>query len=242
MSLLSEIFKQLIQDARQTNNMMNLLREQKEDTLYVYYMSTGSPLIRYAMEGIFSSVIISSVDVVLVYRIWILYGKSHFILYTLSFVVFEAEFITVTTLVVTAIASLKGVLPTYFKFYVITMLIVAIINFSLTIHACSVTFFKNNWQYMPAMMLFLRDGLFWFAVLFALTLSQTIILTVDRVSLSQLLIGPTVAISAIIGCRVHLNILQVVLKPSLGNDGVDTFELDKLSHLRVAHGSNIYME
>ncbi|KAF8995374.1 hypothetical protein BDQ17DRAFT_1412207, partial [Cyathus striatus] len=115
------------------------------------------------------------------------------------------------------------------------MLIVAIINFVLTINACSITFFKNNWQYMPVMMLFLRDGLFWFAVLFALTLTQTIILTLDRISLSQLLIGPTVSISAMIGCRVHLNILQVVLKPDLGIDDVDTFELDKVSHLRVAH-------
>ncbi|KAF8997751.1 hypothetical protein BDQ17DRAFT_1544290 [Cyathus striatus] len=88
---------------------------------------------------------------------------------------------------------------------------------------------------MPVMMLFLRDGLFWFAVLFTLTLTQTIILTGDRVSLSQLLIGPTVAISAIIGSRVYLNILQVVLKPDLGADDVDTFELDNVSYLRAAH-------
>ncbi|KAF8995375.1 hypothetical protein BDQ17DRAFT_1330597 [Cyathus striatus] len=63
------------------------LWEQKDDTL-----SAGSntewTLIRYVMQGIFSSVIIATVDVVLVYRIWILYGKSRFILYALSSVVF----------------------------------------------------------------------------------------------------------------------------------------------------------
>ncbi|KAF8986798.1 hypothetical protein BDQ17DRAFT_1335414 [Cyathus striatus] len=56
-----------------------LLQEQKDDTLCERYLQ---------MQGIFSSVIIATVDVVLVYRIWILYGKSRFILYALSSVVF----------------------------------------------------------------------------------------------------------------------------------------------------------
>ncbi|KAF8997752.1 hypothetical protein BDQ17DRAFT_1329214 [Cyathus striatus] len=67
--------------------LQDILQEQKDDTLCERYLQ---------MQGIFSSVITATVDVVLVYRIWILYGKSRFVL---------------TTLVVTALASLEDVVP-----------------------------------------------------------------------------------------------------------------------------------
>ncbi|KAF8990478.1 hypothetical protein BDQ17DRAFT_368316 [Cyathus striatus] len=219
-----------------------MLREMSDDKECVRYLQ---------MEGAASSIITTTVDIVLVYRIWILYAKSKPLLYFLTFLV-AGECIVINTLVILTIDSIKTfvhigpsltgcypteTLPSYFKFYVVTMLIVSLIMFILTVHNTFMLLYRYKWRGMPVIRLFLRDGLFWFIGVLAFTVAQAVVLTRTRVTLSEMMIAPTVAVYGTIGSRVVLNIRGILLKPNApeygGDDDVASIEMEKVSQLRV---------
>ncbi|KAF8990469.1 hypothetical protein BDQ17DRAFT_1371883 [Cyathus striatus] len=217
-----------------------MVREMKDDKECVRYLTMG---------GVSSSVITTTVDIVLVYRLWILYAKSKPLLYFLFFLV-AGECVVINTLSIVSITSIKtfvhigpslsgcyptGALPSYYKFYVVTMLIVSLIMFILTVYNTFMLLFRYKWRGMPVIRLFLRDGLFWFIGVLAFTVSQAVVLTRTRVTLSQMMIPPTVAVYGTIGSRVVLNIRGFLLKPDAPEfgDDVASIEMEKVTHLRV---------
>ncbi|KAF8986836.1 hypothetical protein BDQ17DRAFT_1375714 [Cyathus striatus] len=207
-----------------------MVREMKDDKACIRSLETS---------GVSSAVITTTVDIVLVYRLWILYAKSKPLLYFLLFLVSSSSS-PCHVLNTDGLPSLPGCFPTdanppYFKFYVVTMLIVAVVMFILTVYNTFVLLFRYKWRGMPVIRLFLRDGLFWFIAVLAFTVSQAVVLTRARVTLSQMMIPPTVAVYGTIGSRVVLNIRGFLLKPDVPEFGDDeaSIEMEKVTHLRV---------
>ncbi|KAF7345276.1 hypothetical protein MSAN_01904300 [Mycena sanguinolenta] len=99
-----------------------------------------------------------------------------------------------------------GIVPRYFTFYSLPVLVVSMTMFVLTVYKCGKTLLEHGRMQTPIYSLFLRDGAFWFVAIF-----KVIIWGAARHSLAELMIAPGLAVTSIIGSRVLLNIKR--LKP-----------------------------
>ncbi|KAJ7289275.1 hypothetical protein C8J57DRAFT_1277203 [Mycena rebaudengoi] len=173
-------------------------------------------------EGLVSTVLIGSFDFMLTLRVWILYGKSRRMAWMLfPLLVVEMGFMLVILLLPATYLSdfvhagpiLPGCYFTtpamrgpYFSFFAVPPLVVTFIMFILTVYQCSKTLLTAKGISMPFMTLFLRDGVMWFLVVFAVAGAQMIIWAKGRATLTQVLILPSLTLYSMVSSRVLLNI------------------------------------
>ncbi|KAJ7604297.1 hypothetical protein DFH06DRAFT_1254985 [Mycena polygramma] len=171
-------------------------------------------------EAVYSTLILATVDFVLVLRVWILYGKNRWLLYVLVPMI-GLEIMTMGVVSHYTIASVKeywplpwplsgcyprGNVPRYFAFYSVPVLVVSMTMFLMTVYKCGKTLLTHGRAQMPIYNMFLRDGVFWFVAIFITFIPEVVIWARARQSLAELLIAPGLAVTSIIGSRVLLNI------------------------------------
>ncbi|KAJ6612842.1 hypothetical protein B0H10DRAFT_273619 [Mycena sp. CBHHK59/15] len=191
--------------------------------------SNPTPCIKFfQVEAGTSTVILATVDFVLVLRVWILYEKKRQLLYLLVPMI-GLEIATMAVVSHFTIASvtdywdirwpLRGCyphayVPRYFAFYSVPVLVVSMTMFLMTVYKCGKTLLAHGRTQMPIYNMFLRDGVFWFIAIFVTFIPEVIIWASARQSLAEVLIAPGLAVTSIIGSRVLLNIRGMKLAKS----------------------------
>ncbi|KAJ7212527.1 hypothetical protein GGX14DRAFT_620673 [Mycena pura] len=183
-------------------------------------------------EAVMCTLILATVDFILVLRVWILYKKKWVLLYLLVPLI-GLEIVTIQAVVH------RAIVPRYFALYSVPVLIVSIIMFLMTVYKCGTTLFTHGRAQLPIYNMFLRDGVFWFVAIFATFIPEVIIWARGRLSLAELLIAPGLAVTSIIGSRVLLNIKALgrartgrTLLPATTTESafVPTVELDTIDY------------
>ncbi|KAJ7172791.1 hypothetical protein C8R43DRAFT_1230920 [Mycena crocata] len=174
----------------------------------------------YQGEAVTCTMILATVDFILVLRVWILYGKKRMLLYVLVPMI-GLEIMTMGVVSHYTIASVKeywdlpfplsgcypmGNVPRYFAFYSVPVLVVSMAMFLMTVYKCGKTLMTHGRAHMPIYNMFLRDGVFWFVAIFVTFIPEVAIWARARQSLAEVLIAPGLAVTSIIGSRVLLNI------------------------------------
>ncbi|KAJ7923817.1 hypothetical protein B0H13DRAFT_2400584 [Mycena leptocephala] len=179
-----------------------------------------SPYISNASEAVYSTLVLATVDFVLMLRVWILYGKARWLLYVLipmiSLEILTMGLISHYTIYTTKVfwplpwpltgCYPKGVVPRYFTFYSVPVIVVSLTMFIMTVYKCGKTLLTYGNTRMPIYNMFLRDGAFWFVAIFITFIPEVVIWAAARQSLAELMIAPGLAVTSIIGSRVLLNI------------------------------------
>ncbi|KAF7304017.1 hypothetical protein MIND_00632900 [Mycena indigotica] len=170
-------------------------------------------------EAVTSTIILATVDLILMLRVWLLYEKKRLLLYLLVPMI-GLEILTMAVVSHYTIASVPeywpvnsitgcfpmGNVPRFFAFYSVPVLVVSVTMFVLTVYKCGTSLLAHGRVHMPIHALFLRDGVFWFIIIFVTFIPEIAIWARGRQSLAELLIAPGLAISSIVGSRVLLNI------------------------------------
>ncbi|KAJ7436800.1 hypothetical protein B0H11DRAFT_2109238 [Mycena galericulata] len=168
-----------------------LVREIKTDKIYTQF------------EGVSSTLVVLTVDIILLLRVWILFVKSRRLMYFLVPLMCGSFFISVFTIMH---ADSAPVLPGCYSLTSKTTK--SFTMFVMTVYNCKtrlgLSFRSRN--AMPIVNLFLRDGIFWFLAVVAVNPPQIIIWAAARPTLTELLI----MVYSIIGSRVLLNIMEVM--------------------------------
>ncbi|KAJ7362337.1 hypothetical protein DFH08DRAFT_840737 [Mycena albidolilacea] len=184
--------------------------------------------LRYAS----STIIIATVDFILMLRVWVLFGKSRKLLFFIvPWILIEiAAMILVGELTVQRDStylhydfiggcySLDG-LPPYFSLFALPSLVLGFSMFCLTVWNChaklEISFsqildhdVKRSW--MPIATLFFRDGVYWFVAVVAVNPVQMLLWQVAPITLSQVLMVPSMVVYSIIGSRVLLNMMDLL--------------------------------
>ncbi|KAF8205173.1 hypothetical protein K438DRAFT_1818672 [Mycena galopus ATCC 62051] len=179
-------------------------------------------------EAVSSTLILATVDFILVLRVWLLYEKARWLLYALVPMIgfsilfhtrLELEPISRALVSHYTIYTTKGcyplgLVPRYFTFYSLPVLVVSMTMFVLTVYKCGKTLLNHGRAQMPIYNLFLRDGVFWFVAIFSQFLPNQII------THRLVLILPSV--TSIIGSRVLLNIHRLKPPKTLPTTTTDT--------------------
>ncbi|KAJ7024161.1 hypothetical protein C8F04DRAFT_1132404 [Mycena alexandri] len=173
-------------------------------------------------EAVTSSLVGTSADVILVLRVWVLYGKSRRLLYIfVPFLIMEIIVeITVGVLTILPLGQYFHVgpailgcyslnVPRYFTYYAVPYSVTSFVMFCMTLYKCGLALFDNRTVKMPLMTLFLRDGLFWFLIIFALSIVELFVWARGRPSLAQLMVTPWTILNATVGARILLNLKKV---------------------------------
>ncbi|KAJ7102302.1 hypothetical protein B0H15DRAFT_984812 [Mycena belliarum] len=77
--------------------------------------------------------------------------------------------------------------------------------FILTVYKCSKTLYQARSAEMPFIMLFLRDGIIWFLIVFGVDGLQMLVWATERATLTQVLIIPSLVLHSLVASRVLLN-------------------------------------
>ncbi|KAJ7153030.1 hypothetical protein C8R43DRAFT_1126881 [Mycena crocata] len=172
-------------------------------------------------EGLVSTLLVASFDLMLTMRVWILYGKTHRMAWILfPMLVAELALMLVILLLPATylddFVHLGPVLPgcyftvpamrgPYFAFYALPPLLVTFAMFILTVYKCIKTLRRNKNVEMPIVTLFLRDGIIWFIVVFGVDGVQMLVWATGRATLTQVLIIPCLVLYSLVSSRVLLN-------------------------------------
>ncbi|KAJ7101375.1 hypothetical protein B0H15DRAFT_410140 [Mycena belliarum] len=175
-------------------------------------------------EGISATLVVATIDLILLMRVWVLFGKSRRLLYFLV-PTMTAE---IAMMLFIAIMSnnhanrnvhigpiLPGcystTVPRYIAFYPVPSLVVTSIMSLMTLYNCAKRL-APRWRgfSMPIVELFLRDGIYWFIAVLAINPPQLIIWAAARPTLTEVLIIPGSVVYSIIGSRVLLNIMEIM--------------------------------
>ncbi|KAJ7121432.1 hypothetical protein C8R44DRAFT_853061 [Mycena epipterygia] len=196
----------------------------------------------HQFEGVSSTLIVAAVDVILLMRVWLLFGKSRRLLYFLI----PLMLVEIGTMFFIAIFTINNAnkyvhvgpllpgcysftVPKFFTFYPVPSLIVTFTMFLMTVHNCKTrlgsTFSSRNT--MPLVNLFLRDGIYWFLAVVAVNPPQIIIWAVARPTLTEMLIIPSIVVYSIIGSRVLLNIMEMMAVGVVHHQIITTFCADE---------------
>ncbi|KAJ7493622.1 hypothetical protein FB451DRAFT_1551048 [Mycena latifolia] len=183
-------------------------------------------------QGIVSTLLVVSFDLMLVLRVWVLYGKTRRMSYIL-FSMLLAELISMHVILLrpatkqSDFVHLGPVLPgcyftvfamsgPYFAFYAVPPLLVTFTMFILTVYKCSKALHAGKSAELPIITLFLRDGIIWFIVVFGIDGEQMLIWATGRATLMQVLIIPCLVLYSLVASRVLLNVRSLP-----GSDGFD---------------------
>ncbi|KAJ7626322.1 hypothetical protein DFH06DRAFT_1339462 [Mycena polygramma] len=161
-------------------------------------------------ELVTSTILVISADIVLVLRVWILYGRSRKLLYFLI-PFMAAEMISIMIVGVFTIAALTAdpenyvhvgpilggcyslEVPRLFTFYAIPPFVTAVIMFSMTAFKCGTTLMALGPRRTPIIALFLRDGVFWFLALVLVSIVEIVLWDRARPTLAQIPVIPSSA-------------------------------------------------
>ncbi|KAJ6533810.1 hypothetical protein DFH09DRAFT_1370006 [Mycena vulgaris] len=176
-----------------------------------------------------STVIVVTVDFILMLRVCALFGRSR----KLAFCIMPCIILETTVMVFIGelttrklkrniyIEFINGCyasddLPSYFIFFAVPSLVVGFIMFCLTVYNCNrrleISFsqtFNVKASWMPLAALFLRDGVYLFLAVIAVNPVQIILWLEAPVSLVEVLMVPSMAVYSIIGSRVLLNLMEL---------------------------------
>ncbi|KAJ6450124.1 hypothetical protein C8R47DRAFT_1171172 [Mycena vitilis] len=170
------------------------------------------------VQGITSTIIIATVDFVLMLRVWIMYGRPRLFIALFAFLGFGVvavdfiayaqmkEYVHLGYVLRNTTATLKFLqilgLP------LLTVLSQTFIMFAMTLYKCVSTLWSNRNapQVMPVWRLFLRDGVSWFLAVFAAAGAALLIWTMRRETLKQLL----VVVYSTVASRALLNIKAIM--------------------------------
>ncbi|KAJ7024764.1 hypothetical protein C8F04DRAFT_1301530 [Mycena alexandri] len=157
-------------------------------------------------------------------RVWVLYGKSRRLLYIfIPFLIIEAAVeIVVGIFTILPLGQYFHIgpiimgcysfnVPRYFTYYAVPFSAMSFVMFCLTLYKCGLTLLDNRAVKMPLISLFLRDGVFWFLTIFALSIAELIIWARGRPSLAQATVTPATILNAVIGARILLNLKKVAV-------------------------------
>ncbi|KAJ7506530.1 hypothetical protein B0H11DRAFT_1971669 [Mycena galericulata] len=201
-----------------------------------------------------STVIIISADLILVLRVWILFGRSEKLLYFMVPLI-AAEMIAMIAIGFYTINSLEQYLhigpilggcyslkvPRFLTFYAIPPFVTAVVMFSMTIHKCGAALSALGPGRTPVITLFLRDGVFWFLALVLVSVVEIVLWNKARPSLAQIPVVPATGLIAVIGARVVLNIKHVTSAPDIDPDAVTYPTQAEVNH-NVEPGRRTQME
>ncbi|KAH8822242.1 hypothetical protein DL96DRAFT_1819783 [Flagelloscypha sp. PMI_526] len=175
------------------------------------------------------TLIIGTVDLVLMLRVWALYGGGKGLLVTFSLIL-VAEVASMAVIQYFALGNLKVFLhlgdtlhgcfpmgnpPAWFPLMLVPPLIVSMVMTGLTLHRCRhqvLAFFglaKRPSHSFPLMELFLRDGTFWFLAVFAVDFTELMIWCFAEETQFRILIFPSIAVYSILSSRALLNIKNI---------------------------------
>ncbi|KAJ7649826.1 hypothetical protein FB45DRAFT_886097 [Roridomyces roridus] len=194
--------------------------------------------------------IIIGVDCILILRVWLLYGKGKKLLFILialliaeisSMVIFGLLTVLPLKEFVDVGPVLKGCysleVPRLFTFYAFAPFLMSILLFSMTAYKCGQHLqLRSRRAPMPMITLFLRDGLFLFLWIMLYSTAELIIWHSARPTLAEIPIAPVTAISAVLGCRVLLNIKNLAHHNS--NETGTTINDTVLSQSLAVHRRN----
>ncbi|KAJ7777332.1 hypothetical protein B0H16DRAFT_1505141 [Mycena metata] len=140
----------------------------------------------FYMENATTTIITVSADMILIFRVWILYGRSKKLCYL--FLALITGIFTVKQIVQRSILggcySLE--VPRLLTYDGLPCFIVAVMMFSMTLYNCGSTLMALGLGNTPMITLFLRDGLFWFLALLMLSVVQLILWASARPTLAQI--------------------------------------------------------
>ncbi|KAJ7314442.1 hypothetical protein DFH08DRAFT_431252 [Mycena albidolilacea] len=171
-------------------------------------------------QGLVSTLLFGTFDLLLTLRVWILYGKTRRMAYILfpTLVVEMISMITVLLIPETFMhefVHLGPVLPgcyfttpvitgPQFAFYAVPPLLVTFTMFVLTIHKCLATLRQDKRADLAIINLFLRDAMVWLVVVFFFYGAEMIIWATARPTLTQVLVVPSLALFSLISSRILL--------------------------------------
>ncbi|KAJ7668204.1 hypothetical protein B0H17DRAFT_1210055 [Mycena rosella] len=186
--------------------------------------SGGSCMNWLKVQGVTSTVIIGTVDFVLMLRVWILFGRPRVLVWLFA----GMAIAEVTTMIVVDFLAyaqmtkyvhlgsiLKGCyaynVPRFLTLYAAVPLFVTFVMFAMTVYKCCTTLNWNSHHVMPVWKLFLRDGVVWFLAVFAAAGAELLIWTMRRETLKQLLVVPALVVYSTVASRTLLNIKALMV-------------------------------
>jgi len=172
------------------------------------------------VQGITSTLVIATVDFVLMLRVWIIYGRPWLLIWLFAFL----GLMEVSTMIVVdfvAYAQMTGQntytwgcyaynVPRFLTTYAAAPLLVTFIMFAMTVYKCGTTLQRSEAGVMQMWRLFLRDGVLWFLAVFAAAGAALLIWTMQRETLKQLLVVPALVVYSTVASRTLLNIKALV--------------------------------
>jgi len=172
------------------------------------------------VQGITSTLVIATVDFVLMLRVWIIYGRPWLLIWLFAFL----GLMEVSTMIVVdfvAYAQMTGQntytwgcyaynVPRFLTTYAAAPLLVTFIMFAMTVYKCGTTLQRYEAGVMQMWKLFLRDGVLWFLAVFAAAGAALLIWTMQRETLKQLLVVPALVVYSTVASRTLLNIRALV--------------------------------
>ncbi|KAJ6571365.1 hypothetical protein B0H19DRAFT_1255348 [Mycena capillaripes] len=174
------------------------------------------------VQGVTATIVFTTVDVILLLRIWILCERSRRALYVLMVLIIVEVIVMlcITALTVSNVAAfvhvgyVKGcyalVVPKYFAAFPVPSLILSCSMFCVTVRICHRRIAASRpYDTQSIIVVFLRDGLMWFLVVVLTNPPQIALWGWGRPSLIQVLMMPSFAAYSIIGARVLLNMMQI---------------------------------
>ncbi|KAJ7488128.1 hypothetical protein FB451DRAFT_1553615 [Mycena latifolia] len=181
----------------------------------------------FEFESLSATLTVATIDLILLMRVWILFGRSRRLLYILASVMLVELCIMFTIAVLVTRSGLfvhigailpgcyaTGGVPKYLTFYAVPSLVVTSVMFVMTVYNCTTRLgFRLSFSSrstMPLINLFLRDGIFWFLAVVAVNPPQLIVWAVGRTTLVAVLLIPAMVVYSIIGSRVLLNIKEIM--------------------------------
>ncbi|KAJ7347207.1 hypothetical protein DFH08DRAFT_1080289 [Mycena albidolilacea] len=175
------------------------------------------------VQGSSSTVLVATVDFVLMQRVWILYGRPRWMVWFFSFLA-VSEVVVMIIVDVFAFRQMRDYVhlgeiikgcyaynvPKFLTFYAAAPLLVTFIMFAMTLYKCVLTLYHADHRVMPVWRLFLRDGIVWFVLVFAAAGSEVLIWTMRRETLKQLLVVPALVVYSGVSSRTLLNIKRIM--------------------------------
>ncbi|KAJ7038955.1 hypothetical protein C8F04DRAFT_1088049 [Mycena alexandri] len=172
-------------------------------------------------EGLVSTLLVISFDLMLTLRVWVLYGKTRRGAWLL-FPLLLAELSSMLVILLLPATYLNDFvhlgprLPgcyfttpvirgPYFALFATPPLFVTFLMFILTVYKCSKVLSTDKSIDMPIITLFMRDGIIWFVVVFGIDGAQMIVWAMGRATLTQVLIIPSLVLYSLVSSRVILN-------------------------------------
>ncbi|KAJ7476211.1 hypothetical protein FB451DRAFT_1246181 [Mycena latifolia] len=169
-------------------------------------------------EAVTASVIVATADLILVLRVWILYGRPRKLLY------FLLPLITGTLALMVAVFTILPLrdVPRYLTYYAVAPAVTTFTMFGMTLYKCGRTLLDNRAVRMPIITLFLRDGVFWFLAIFAISMAELLVWARGRPGLAQ----ATIKLVSAIGTRILLNLKRLAAGGSAANTTAPTLEME----------------